>query len=270
MGNAQSSEVNGPLGTVRVLNKERGNTEPARSECPMRSSGGDEQKRTQCPMHAQMKENINPLNMMPMDPKQEPAPDQPFSLSKERQVSSIPRADSTENWVYPSEQMFWNAMIRKGWNWKEAMNEGKGENKGLKPNDVTNIIKIHNITNELAWKEILKWEMALHYKECPQGPRLKRFGGRAQDYTPRARIRALMGYDLPFDRHDWVIDRCGEDVRYIIDYYDGGEIDKETNQFALLDVRPAFDSIGNIWDRMRVAWWRWFYKEKTQPDASSH
>eukprot|EP00058_Branchiostoma_floridae_P026618 XP_002612109.1 hypothetical protein BRAFLDRAFT_108880 [Branchiostoma floridae] len=27
-------------------------------------------------------------------------------------------------------------------------------------------------------------------------------------------------YELPFDRHDWIVDRCGKQVRYIIDYYD--------------------------------------------------
>jgi hypothetical protein len=44
---------------------------------------------------------------------QEPLPDQPFSLSKERQTSSIPKADSKDNWVYPSQQMFFNAMVKK-------------------------------------------------------------------------------------------------------------------------------------------------------------
>lgn len=24
---------------------------------------------------------------------------------------------------------------------------------------------------------------------------------------------------MPFDRHDWIIDRCGKEVRYVIDYY---------------------------------------------------
>ena len=24
-----------------------------------------------------------------------------------------------ETWVYPSQQMFWNAMLRKGWRWKD-------------------------------------------------------------------------------------------------------------------------------------------------------
>lgn len=42
----------------------------------------------------------------------------------------------------------------------------------------------------------------------------------------------------------------------MIDYYDGGEVNKEY-QFTILDVRPAFDSFSAVWDRMKVAWWRW-------------
>lgn len=49
-----------------------------------------------------------------------------------------------------------------------------------------------------------------------------------------------MGYELPFDRHDWIVDRCGKEVRYVIDYYDGGSLDN-SYKFALLDVRPAMD-----------------------------
>lgn len=66
----------------------------------------------------------------------------------------------------------------------------------------------------------------------------------------------LCSYELPFDRHDWIVDRCGKEVRYVIDYYDG-EINQDTYQFSILDVRPAFDSLDAVWDRMKVAWWRW-------------
>ena len=31
-------------------------------------------------------------------------------------------------------------------------------------------------------------------------------------------VVALSGLE-PFDRHDWTVDRCGKEVRYIIDYY---------------------------------------------------
>ncbi len=49
-------------------------------------------------------------------PNQRPAPDQPFPLPTDRERSTIPKAggDEGETWVYPSQQMFWNAMLRKG------------------------------------------------------------------------------------------------------------------------------------------------------------
>ncbi|XP_075941537.1 holocytochrome c-type synthase isoform X2 [Anarhichas minor] len=194
------------------------------AECPMHqaAAGPVHQDRAydfvECPMKATegTKSDIDPANMMP-PPNQVPAQDQPFALHLAREESTIPRHNAEKNWVYPSEQMFWNAMLRKGWRWRE-------DDLGAK--DMTNIIKIHNTNNEQAWQEILKWE-ALH-----------------------------AGYELPFDRHDWIIDRCGKEVRYVIDYYDG-EINKENYQFSILDVRPAYDSLGAVWDRMKVTWMRW-------------
>lgn len=58
-----------------------------------------------------------------------------------------------EKWVYPSAQMFWNAMLRKGWRWKE---------EDIQPKDMKDIIKIHNFNNEKAWQEILLWETFRH------------------------------------------------------------------------------------------------------------
>lgn len=115
---------------------------------------------------------------------QKPAPDQPFPLPTNRQISSIPKAGEREGefWVYPSQQMFWNAMLRKGWRWK---------NEDIAPKDMDDIIKIHNANNEQAWLEVLKWE-ALHSRECGN-PKLRSFGGKASKYSPRARIRYWMG-----------------------------------------------------------------------------
>ncbi|PSN54727.1 Cytochrome c-type heme lyase [Blattella germanica] len=193
----------------------------------------------ECPMHKQDmssgcpvsgNSDINPLNMMP-PPNQQPAPDQPFPLPTNRQMSTIPKAGTNDEfWVYPSQQMFWNAMLRKGWRWKE---------EDIKPKDMDDIIRIHNANNEQAWLEVLKWE-ALHARECGN-PKLKSFGGRAKDYSPH---------------------RCGKDVRYVIDYYDGGAVQPGSYQFALLDVRPAMDSWENCWDRMKVAYWRWVYSNE--------
>ena len=81
---------------------------------------------------SQMK-GVDPSNMMP-PPNQLPAPGQDINLSTEREVSTIPRASETEDkWVYPSEQMFYNAMIRKGW---------KVENDGLTSGVMSAIIKV--------------------------------------------------------------------------------------------------------------------------------
>jgi len=123
---------------------------------------------------------------------------------------------------------------------------------------MSQIIRIHNANNEQAWKEILLWE-AMHRREC-DCPKLKSFSGNAQKYSPRARIRSWMGYELPFDRHDWIVDRCGREVHYVIDYYDGGPVDPTTARFSALDVRPALDSWGNFWDRCVVAYWRVKYE----------
>ncbi|XP_043257514.1 holocytochrome c-type synthase [Colletes gigas] len=223
-------------------------------ECPMHKPAKKESPKytSECPVDHTREDEINPLNMMPAA-NQQPAPDQPFPLPTARQVSSIPKAtENKEFWVYPSQQMFWNAMLRKGWRWK---------NDDISPKDMDDIIKIHNANNEQAWREVLKWE-ALHAREC-DSPKLRSFGGKASHYSPRARIRYWMGYELPFDRHDWIVDRCGKNVRYVIDYYDGGQVD-EKYTFALLDVRPAMDSLENIWDRMRVAWLRWKYCNESE------
>lgn len=192
------------------------------------------------------KADIDPTNMMP-PPNQRPSPDQPFSLSIERQPSTIPNPNTGKPWVYPSQQMFWNAMKRKGWQW------GEGD---ISQNDMGHIIKIHNANNEAAWEEVLKWER-MHAAEC-SSPMLKSFGGKAKDFSPRARVRGWLGYEMPFDRHDWIVDRCGKEVRYVIDYYDG-DLEASSHRFANLDVRPALDSWEAMWDRMKVAWYRWRY-----------
>lgn len=93
-------------------------------------------------------------------------------------------------------------MLRKGWRWKEG---------ALKQSDMENIVQMHNFNNELAWFEVLKWE-SMHCDECST-PRLASFGGKAKDFSPRAKIRNWLGYKLPFDRHDWIVDRCGKRIR---------------------------------------------------------
>lgn len=84
-------------------------------------------------------------------------------LATEREVSSIPRAgiskptssalanneqesgaSASGKWIYPSEEMFFNAMRRK--------------NFDPRAEDMRSIVPIHNAVNERAWKEIREWE----------------------------------------------------------------------------------------------------------------
>lgn len=81
---------------------------------------------------------------------------------------------------------------------------------------------------------------------------MESFSGTATAMTPRARINTILGYSPPFDRHDWVVDRCGSKIDYVIDFYAGkdeGKAGKSLNFY--LDVRPKLNSVEG-W-RMRFA-----------------
>lgn len=139
------------------------------------------------------------------------------------------------------------------------------------------ILAIHNTVNEQSWAMVREWES----KYTPN-PKLKKFMGRPKDLSPKAFLLSLLGYSKPFDRHDWVIDRNGEEVRYVIDFYRGqtkrpvltlkpeaaaaaaaagssgdGSAETKTAPRSLepamsiyLDVRPALDSYGALRDRL--------------------
>lgn len=114
------------------------------------------------------------------------------------------------------------------------------------------MVQVHNFLNEAVWDEVRQWE-SMHMSVCP-GPQLKRFMGRPADLSPKAWFYTkVYGGQRPFDRHDWTVDRCGREVRYVIDYYSAGN-----DQFGMpvfsVDVRPAMDSFGALVDRARMAW----------------
>lgn len=90
------------------------------------------------------------------------------------------------------------------------------------------------------------------YKKTCGNPKLLKFEGRAKDITPKARLKQLFGYMLPFDRHDWTVDRCGQNVTYVIDFYSGKPVEGKPVSFYL-DVRPSL-SLSGIKDRL-VYWW---------------
>ncbi|KAF5006220.1 hypothetical protein FDECE_7379 [Fusarium decemcellulare] len=188
-------------------------------------------------------------------------------LDTEREISTIPRTsggpaacpvdhgkeaprpanhemetgvDPSGNWVYPSEKMFFDAMKRKGYDARVA--------------DMKTVVPIHNAVNERAWKEIKEWEAPYLSESKCGGPKLESFANKMDRMTPTARFNTILGYTAPFDRHDWVIDRCGTRVDYVIDFY-AGRPDGKGGPSFYLDVRPKL----NTWEgvKMRAMRWAW-------------
>mmetsp|Transcript_23708 Transcript_23708/g.24322 ORF Transcript_23708/g.24322 Transcript_23708/m.24322 type:complete len:377 (+) Transcript_23708:21-1151(+) len=227
------------------------------SSCPVKGSNDS----FECPVKGEEKyknpnqynvysQKIDPTNQMPIQPNQQPAPNQIINLSTDRVKSGIPKGGTDQDtWTYPSPQMFWNALVRKG----------KSEDSNEKDMDV--VVAIHNNMNENTWKQVIAWEH-LHEisKDNGREPKLLRFQGRPHDLSPKARLKLLFGHPAPFDRHDWIVDRGGKEVRYVIDYYhDESEVtadktpeltDLHSIKSIKVDVRPAFDSIDSFIDRL--------------------
>ena len=210
--------------------------------CPVPHASND---KGSCPMEpSSLKMNMQ--NQMEEDSGQ----NAPESLSSHRVISNIPKGDFTPShqvpgastWLYPSEKQYFNAMTRKGWNPKE--------------DDMKSIVAIHNTVNEKGWTEILKWE-ASHYDNVEDIglPKLVRFLGRPKEISPKARMLNMLGYTLPFDRHDWTIERpCGKEVRYILDFYTG-RVELGDRPLAMyIDARPALDSFGDVFDRVKMTY----------------
>lgn len=62
--------------------------------------------------------------------------------------------------------------------------------------------------------------------------------------SPKARFNTFLGYQAPFDRHDWVVDRCGKEIEYVIDFYAGRNASNgaDGKLSFYLDVRPKLNS----------------------------
>jgi len=124
---------------------------------------------------------IDPTNMMPAVANQKPAPGQRVALPTERVKSNIPKGGTEETWLYPSPQMFWNALVRK--------NKAEGVEEG----DMPVVVSIHNEMNERTWKQLMQWE-GRHAGEHLDGePSLRRFMGKPYELSPKARIKSWLG-----------------------------------------------------------------------------
>jgi cytochrome c heme-lyase len=172
--------------------------------------------------------------------------------------SHQPSSDAA-NWVYPSEQQFYNAMRRKGYDAPSA------------DTSMAHIIQIHNAVNERTWRHVLQWEQTLYPSSSSTGGsssgglKLVRFMGDPKKVSPRAWLYSnVLGYKPPFDRHDWFIDRGdGTERRYVIDFYDGSSPSPSDHQTKgvvpgapvnmYVDVRPAIDDFPSLKDRIEMS-----------------
>lgn len=214
---------------------------------------------------------LNPLNNMFSELSNERADKQSLDLPLSRETSTIPKGDGSL-WEYPSPQQMYNAMLRKGYTdtpidavesmvgvhnflnegaWAEIMGWERRFSKGIvegykickKGEDMANIM-LGTADDPF---DTTTWDDA----NIPP-PKLLRFTGRPTEATPKATILQWLGYVMPekfgtappFDRHDWFVERCNEkgceEVRYVIDYYEGAP-EPTGEPVFFLDVRPAVD-----------------------------
>lgn len=201
------------------------------------------------------------------------------SQQQQQQQQQPPSNDEAETgydtksgrWVYPSERQFFDALVRKN-----------TPNSTTSPSDlatsVASIIPIHNAVNERVWSQVVAWERSAPLSDPGSakcgGPKLFAFRGLGADsrhLSPRARFNSLLGYQRPFDRHDWTVERCGgERIEYVIDFYQGrspsstaSSAGKDTGLLTAagpgklsfyLDVRPKLNS----WEGCRMRFMKYF------------
>lgn len=217
------------------------------SACPVK--GETRQKYKNPNVYNVYSQKIDPTNQMPAVANQQPSANQSVPLPVDRESSTIPKGGTDSTWLYPSPQMFWNALVRKD------------KTEGVVETDVIDVVRIHNNMNESTWKTILKWEDLHPQQDEDRQPRLLRFLGRPDELSPKAKLKVLFGHSAPFDRHDWIVDRGGKEVRYVIDYYHdehGAQFDQtptNMNDFSSIrsikiEARPAIDDLSSLLDRV--------------------
>jgi hypothetical protein len=115
MGNSVSTQAGAPVASSGrsggVVVENQPHPEPASAasvdDCPVLSGKGAANVPVQYNVYNQ---RIDPRNNMPLAANQAPFPGQKALLSTERIQSNIPKGGTESTWVYPSPQMFYNAL----------------------------------------------------------------------------------------------------------------------------------------------------------------
>lgn len=145
------------------------------------------------------------------------------------------------DWVNPTPSELFRALRRK--------------QKYIEEHDAYAVAFVHSVVVDSTWDQILTYE-DMHKDEC-ETPTLNRFEGKYGDLTFKTHLNNMLGWFdrtgelIPFDRHDWYVNRCGKEVRYIIDYY--ATEDAEGNNTYFCDCRPE-PSVSGLTDRVKMTW----------------
>ncbi|CAG7854011.1 SubName: Full=Uncharacterized protein {ECO:0000313/EMBL:CCA73264.1} [Serendipita indica DSM 11827] len=112
---------------------------------------------------------------------------------------------------------------------------------------------------DMAWEQVIRWE-AMHGGglKCG-GIRLVSFAKFKKNRSPSAMWAVFMGHKPPYERQDWIIDRCGHVNRYIIDFYRRPRDPKDPNSpedKLVVYARPSVRDWDGAKLRMRRGWRR--------------
>eukprot|EP00055_Hartaetosiga_balthica_P018596 m.134852 g.134852 ORF g.134852 m.134852 type:complete len:233 (+) comp9757_c0_seq1:79-777(+) len=210
-----------------------------------------------CPIKRYNKQESTGVTNEPPDTPDRPLPqshmdakvtttnsDDPFELVPSGIIPASGRGNSEDgtSWRNPSAGQLFRALQRRG--------------KPIEEEDSLAVAVVHQMVTDNSWNAVMEYEN-MHEREC-DNITLARFEGKDGIYSPKARFMKFFYGLVPFDRHDWVVDRCGKEVTYVIDYYsvDDGADDVE----YFVDARPA--GLSGMFDRVKLAFNKWKNDEK--------
>lgn len=237
---------------------------PLHTGCPMASHNQEQQAESVvapvapatplhkgCPMASHNKKSADEPGDEPdhFVPAIDPTQPKIMEIGDEQPGTPIPssgrgNSDDGTHWVNPSANQLFRALKRK--------------NKPIHSGDARNVADVHAVVTDMSWDCVMEYEN-LH-PECKE-PTLARFFGMYGILSWKSKLLKFRTGIEPFDRHDWVVDRCGKEVRYIIDYYsvevpNPNDPTGDPEIVYSIDARPAL-TLAGIVDRAHLAFSKW-------------
>lgn len=115
------------------------------------------------------------------------SPPAPHPCAAQRVQSTIPKAGTDSTWLYPSPQMFFNALTRK-----------RKRDTDVSEEDMDTVVAVHNNMNERAWRALETWERC--HEGCVTAPVLRGVVPHRVHTRPDARGAGVRGADYALCR----------------------------------------------------------------------